>query len=311
MEAPIIIEGIQCSVHCGVTEVERQHAQPIVVDLELQCTNAKAAYSDHLGDTIDYGEVTERVASLAASSKFFLLESLTQSIQEMLFREFPISHLKSWIRKTSPPLKHINGSVGIRLSQSRDQCSNATTSSSTNLGQPSAFVLAHHSKLLSGKVLDVATGYGRNALFLAAQGFSVEGIDRDEQALAHLQQSASQLKQGQLVTHAIDLETQGDPPPDLGKEAYDGILVSFYLFRPLFPNILQALKPGGLLFYETFLIDNHLVRNHPRNTDFCLQRNELLQLAQGLRILHYQEGEHCGPTGTDLAFTAQLVAQKE
>ena len=310
MEAPIIIEGIQCSVHCGVTEIERQNAQPIVVDLEFRCANAKATYSDHLRDTVDYGKVTECVVSLSAASQFHLLESLTQSIQEMLFREFPISHLKSWIRKTSPPLEHINGSVGIRLSQSRDQCSNITTTARTSPDQPSAFVLAHHSKLLSGKILDVATGYGRNALFLADQGFSVEGIDRDEQALAHLQDSASQLKQGQLATRTIDLETHGDLP-DLGKEIYDGILVSFYLFRPLFPNILQALKPGGLLFYETFLIDNHTVRNHPRNIDFCLQRNELLRLTQGLRVLHYQEGEHSGPTGTDLAFTAQLVAQKE
>ncbi len=310
METPIIIEGIQCSVHCGVTEIERQQPQPIVIDLELQCPNAKAAHSDDLIDTVDYGNIVQRVISLTSASHFCLLEALTEHIKDILFREFPISHLKAWVRKTSPPLEHIHGSVGVRFSQSRAR--HTETATTTHNHEPSAFLLNHYSKLHSGKILDLATGYGRNALFLATQGFSVVGIDRDEQALAHLQHSASTFPDGQLVTRVLDLETSTEYPPDFGKEEYDGILISFYLFRPLFPNIMQALKPGGLLFYETFLIDNHTVRNHPRNKNFCLEHNELLKLTKGLRVLHYQEGEqNDGPQGTDLAFTAQLVAQKE
>ncbi|MGB0909189.1 MAG: dihydroneopterin aldolase [Nitrospirales bacterium] len=310
MEVPIIIEGIQCSVHCGVTEIERRQPQPIVIDLELHCPNAKATHSDDLLDTVDYGEIVQRVTSLTSTSTYNLLEALTEHVKDVLFREFPISHLKAWVRKTSPPLEHINGSVGVRLSQSRPIHTEAP--SPTPNSKPSAFLLKHYSKLHSGKILDLATGYGRNALFLAKQGFSVVGIDRDEQALAHLQKSARTFPDGQLVTRVLDLETNTDYPPDFGKEEYDAILISFYLFRPLFPNILQALKPGGLLFYETFLIDNHTLRNHPRNKNFCLEHNELLNLTKGLRILHYQEGEqNDGPQGIDLAFTARLVAQKE
>ena len=309
METSIFLEKIQCAGHCGVTETERQQPQPILVDLELQCPNGRAARSDNLTDTVDYGKIVQRVISITATSQFCLLESLAEHIKETLFREFPISHLKAWVRKTAPPLENINGSVGVRLSQSHAQLTTSTLTATHQL-EPSDFLREHHSKLPHGKVLDLATGYGRNALFLATQGFSVVGIDRDEQALAHLNNTASTLPNTQLITHLIDLETDAEHPPSLGKEEYDAILVSFYLFRPLLPNIIQALKPGGLLLYETFLIDNHTVRNHPRNKDFCLEHNELLKLTTGLRVLHYEEGEQHGPQGTNLAFTARLVAQK-
>ncbi len=310
MEMPLIIEQIQCSVHCGVTELERKHRQPILIDLEIQCPNALAAQSDNLADTVDYGKIVQRTIAITSTSQFYLLESLANHIKDSLFQEFPISHIKAWIRKTSPPLEGINGSVGIRLCQSRDQLSDSPTAHGYQ-SEPSAFVLAHHTKLPSGKVLDLAAGNGRNSLFLATRGFSVIGVDRDEQALAHLEKLASIFPKGQITSQAIDLEAHVERPPDLGKEAYDGIVVSFYLFRPLFPNIIQALKPGGILLYETFLIDNHTNRNHPRNTDFCLQHNELLTLTDSLRVLHYQEGIQEDQHGSNSAYTARLVAQKK
>ncbi len=309
MEAPIIIEGIQCSVHCGVTHIERRQPQPIVVDLELQCANARAAFSDDLMDTVDYGKIVGRVAEIAATSRVCLLETLAERISQILFHEFPITHLEAWVRKTAPPLEHINGSVGVRLSQSRPQLTHqhATLHDSPPL---SRFFLQHYSKFRLGKVLDIATGSGRHALFLASKGYSVVGMDRDQEALAKAQKLAIGFNTHQFSTQLIDLETPSEKPPDLGKEEYDGILVFFYLFRPLFPQIIQALKPGGMLIYETFLLDNHIIHNHPRNKDFCLEHNELLKLTDDLRVLHYQEGEHEGSKGKEPVFTAQLVAQK-
>jgi len=312
MENSIIIEGIQCSVHCGVTSMERRQPQPIAVDLELQCNNARAAVSDDLIDTVDYGKIVGRVADIAATSRFCLLEALAERISQTLFQEFPITHLETWVRKTAPPLDHINGSVGIRRSQSRSQTSPQQPTPNQH-SELSPFFLEHAANLGPGKILDIATGSGRHARYLAARGFSVVGIDRDETALAEAQQLAAtnnRITDHQFVTQCIDLEANPASPPDLGKEVYDGILVFFYLYRPLFPQIIQALKPGGRLIYETFLIDNQIVHQHPRNKNFCLEHNELLNLSNGLRILHYQEGEHQSQQGKDPVFTARLVAQK-
>ncbi|MDX2348521.1 MAG: methyltransferase type 12, partial [Nitrospirota bacterium] len=88
------------------------------------------------------------------------------------------------------------------------------------------------------------------------------------------------------------------------------ILVFFYLYRPLFPQLLKALKPGGVILYETFLLENHIHRQHPRRKEFCLETNELLTLLEGFQILHYDEGDHTGTSKTDRAFTARAMARK-
>jgi hypothetical protein len=113
----------------------------------------------------------------------------------------------------------------------------------------------------------------------------------------------------------VDLEPEPGVTFTLNKEQYneryDGVLVFFYLYRPLFPAIIKALKPGGVLVYETFLIDNHDHYHHPRRKEFCLEHNELLRLTQGLRVLHYEEGQHQGTEENEQPFTARLVARKE
>ncbi len=310
MEIPIIIQGIECSVHCGVTDEERAHPQPILVDLQLQCPNARAAQTDHLIDTIDYGTLVKRVIELSQKSRFHLLEALADHISQTLFSEFPISHLNVWVRKTAAPLDHIKGSVGVRLSQSRSQAT-ILPRIAQELPEPSAFLLEHYSRFDQGNVLDIAAGSGRHALYLASQGFAVSAIDRNEEALTQMQHTASKLNIPQLHTSCIDLEADPANPPSLGKEEYEGVMVFFYLFRPLFPHIIQALKPGGILLYETFSIDNHLQHNHPRNKDFCLMPNELLELTKGLRILSYHEGQHEGSQGHPPLWTVRLVAKKE
>ncbi|MDH4193060.1 MAG: dihydroneopterin aldolase [Nitrospirota bacterium] len=304
MLSSIVLKGIHLSARCGVTETERQHPQPLLVDLIFRCPNQPAFQSDQLSDTIDYGMVTQRVRDIGEGRAFSLIETLAESLCQTLFHEFPITHLKIWVRKIRPPLNKIKGSVGVQLIRSRQHIA------SPDIVQASPFLVSQLSRLPQGRILDVAAGRGRHAVYLASKGFSVHGIDRDANALRDLQTQTQQEGLSTLTTESIDLEVDPQHPPDFGTAAYDGIIVFFYLYRPLFPQIVKALKSGGILMYETFLLDNHIHRQHPRRKEFCLEANELLTLLQGLRILHYEEGDHEGPSGKERAFTARALAQK-
>jgi len=151
--------------------------------------------------------------------------------------------------------------------------------------------LARHAPLLpgAGRALDVACGRGRNALWLAARGLTVDALDRDADTIAALQAAA--LDRG-LTVHArvADLESGA---PDIPAAAYDVVVVTHYLHRPLFPVLVAALKPGGLLVYETFTRAQAL-RGKPSNPAFLLEPGELRRLVQPLEIIAEREGEFEG-----------------
>lgn len=301
----IVIERLEFQSHIGITAAEREIAQPIGVDLELEYPPQvieEAVASDAISHAIDYAKVSERVIQAGTAREFNLLETLGEQLAQMLFAEFPVSSVHLSLRKLIPPVKHVHGSIGVRLERTRDAYWPDP--------KPARFLMDHVHRLPKGIALDVAAGRGRNTLYLAAQGFTVEAIDRDGEALAELEAIARQRNLAHVQTRVLDLESH-DHPPLLPKERYDVILVFFYLYRPLIPALLHALRPGGVLMYETFLIDNHLRYNHPRRQEFCLRHNELLRLVADLRILFYQEGEHREGHGNERAFTAQLIAQKE
>jgi len=302
MPSYLIIEDLEFQGHCGVTAEERQVAQPVAVDLELDYPAEPAAATDDIGNAVDYARVSERVIDVGENEEFSLIETLADRLTNMVFAEFPVSRVRLWIRKIAPALKHVHGSVGVRLDRLRPPHLMDMA--------PARFLTEQLHRLPKGKVLDVAAGSGRNALYVATQGYQVEAIDRDKQALALLEVTARQRHLANLTVRQVELEGNPDLPPDLRKARYDTILVFFYLYRPLFTALLDALKPGGVLIYETFLIDNHLRRQHPRRWEFCLAHNELLRLTSGLRVLHYDEGEHEGGPDGGPAFTARLVAQK-
>jgi SAM-dependent methyltransferase len=164
--------------------------------------------------------------------------------------------------------------------------------------------------LPKGRALDVACGGGRHALYLASHGFQVEAIDRDSEALSRLAATARERHLPDLTVKTVDLERTTEQRPEFPDNTYNVVVVSFYLHRPLFPWIIDALKPHGVLLYETFTIDNYFRHHHPRRWEFCLAHNELLRLTSTLRVLSYDEGEHDGGHGREPVFTAQLVAQK-
>jgi SAM-dependent methyltransferase len=196
------------------------------------------------------------------------------------------------------------GSVGIKLDRPR-----AAHYAQTADPLPSRFLTQQLHRLPKGRVLDVACGAGRHALHLATQGFEVEAIDRDQESLGKLSAAAVQ-RRLRLSVKQVDLERKTDERPEFPANTYDAIVVCFYLHRPLFPWLVEALKPRGVLLYETFTIDNYVRYRHPRRWEFCLAQNELLRLTSSLRVLSYDEGEHEGGTGMGSVFTAQLVAQK-
>ncbi|MGH7261278.1 MAG: dihydroneopterin aldolase [Nitrospiraceae bacterium] len=304
MAERLIIERLEFQGHCGVTTAERQTLQPIAIDLELDyapATFALAASTGDIAHAVDYAAVAARVLEVGRKQPYVLLETLGEELLAMLFAEFPIAAAKLWVRKAVPPVADVFGSVGVRLERTRPVAATDP--------RPAQFLKDHVHLLPAGRVLDVACGRGRNALFLAAQGYTVDAVDRDEQALAEAAATAVQRGLASVTVRAVELE---DPahPPDIPSACYDAVLVLFYLYRPLFPALLRALKPGGVLLYETFLIDNHLRHRHPRRQEFCLAHNELLHLATGLRVLHYDEGEHADAHGGGSAFTARLLARK-
>ena len=140
-----------------------------------------------------------------------------------------------------------------------------------------------------GRALDVACGRGRHALLLAAAGFDVHAIDRDEDALAVLDAAARRL--GLPVTvERVDLETG---PPGLGDGAYALVTVFHYLHRPLFPSLIAAMAGGALLLYETFTVDQAAL-GRPTNPAFLLEHGELERLVSPLEVVRQRDGIHEG-----------------
>jgi SAM-dependent methyltransferase len=149
------------------------------------------------------------------------------------------------------------------------------------------------------RVADVAAGRGRHALLLAAAGFLVTAFDRDAAAMARVRDLAARCDWS-LTTEVRDLEAEG---ADLGDAAFDAIVVTHYLHRPLFPAIVRALAPGGVLLYETFTTAQAL-RGKPTNPAFLLEPGELPRLVAPLEVLRAREGD------VDGRMVASVVARK-
>lgn len=144
-------------------------------------------------------------------------------------------------------------------------------------------VLSDHLELLprAGEALDLAAGLGANALLLAEAGLVTHAWDFSPVALARLRGAAA-ARGLRVQTREIDLES--DCLPAL---RFDLIVVSRYLHRPLCAWIESALRPDGLLFYETFL--GEAGRGGPSNPAFRLQAGELPRLFEGLECVLYDE----------------------
>lgn len=125
-------------------------------------------------------------------------------------------------------------------------------------------------------MLDLAAGSGRHTRLLLDMGFRVTAVDRDLSGMRELAGSGCTVRK-------LDLES-GDGWTLGG--GYEGIVVTNYLHRPLFP----ALAPGGILIYETFATGNERF-GHPSSPDFLLRPGELLEAFAGLTVIAFEQGE--------------------
>jgi SAM-dependent methyltransferase len=135
-----------------------------------------------------------------------------------------------------------------------------------------------------GLALDVACGAGRNALFLARRGFSVVAVDVSWEGLRRLARRARSQSLDVHPVHA-DLERFAFPA-----EAFDLIVNSRFLLRPLFPEFRRSLKAGGLLLLETYNVDEIEVLGGDIRRAYALERGEVAREFADFRFLLYEEG---------------------
>lgn len=155
------------------------------------------------------------------------------------------------------------------------------------LAEPSAWVRRWAPLVKArGSVLDLACGSGRHARLFAAAGHAVVAVDRDAVAIAALAAVPG--------IHALCADIEGGPWPLTGRQ-FDAVVVTNYLHRPLFPALMAALAPGGLLIYETFAVGNER-HGRPSNPDFLLREGELLERVSGvLAVVAYEHGQVANP----------------
>lgn len=146
-----------------------------------------------------------------------------------------------------------------------------------------------------GPVLDLACGRGRHLRWFAGRGHPVVGVDRDPEALAGLQG----------VGELLQADIENGPWPLAGRQ-FAAVVVTNYLWRPLFPHILESVAPGGVLLHETFALGNETV-GKPSRPDFLLAPGELLRAYPGLRVVAYEDGFLTAPE----RFVQRLAAVRE
>ncbi len=149
--------------------------------------------------------------------------------------------------------------------------------------------------LPAGKVLDVACGRGRNALYLAEHGHTVHAVDYSDEGIEQLRAEASK-KKLDITAEQVDLEHS----PALTAATYDIVIVFFYLQRTLFPALMQSVRPGGIMVVRTFSRAGHFPGS-PKRKEFVLEPGELLQIFSGWDVLLHEEGLEPSSKGGSLA----------
>lgn len=138
-------------------------------------------------------------------------------------------------------------------------------------GRPPAAWIVQWAGLVAPEatILDLAAGGGRHALFFAGRGHRVTAVDRDTSGLP---------EHPNIEPLAADLE-DGSPWPLIGR-SFGAVVVTNYLHRPLMPALIEAIEPGGILLYQTFMIGNERF-GKPSRPEFLLRDGELLELVRG------------------------------
>jgi len=169
---------------------------------------------------------------------------------------------------------------------------------------PNAFLVEMVRGVAPGSALDVGMGQGRNAIYLARQGWAVTGFDPAEQAVALAKKQAAAL--GVPLTTFV----QADDEFDFGAARWDLVVLSYVSVRNILSQVQASLKPGGLVVLEAFHRD--ATKGSSIGGGVVWDTNELLTTFKGLRILRYEDAE--APSdfgGRRTTRVVRLCAQKE
>jgi SAM-dependent methyltransferase len=146
---------------------------------------------------------------------------------------------------------------------------------------PNAFLVEVTRGVTPGRALDVGMGQGRNTIFLAQQGWDAVGFDPAERAVAAAQEQAAKL--GVKMTTVI----AGSENFAWGDSQWDLIVLSYVSLREIVPDVVRALKPGGMVVVEGFHRD--ATRTNSIGGGVVFDSNELLRLFSGLRVIRYED----------------------
>ena len=168
---------------------------------------------------------------------------------------------------------------------------------------PSAWVKRwSHLVVAQGRVLDVASGYGRHAYYFYHANHHVTVVDRAQAAI-------DSIAIPMYACEKVAADIENGPWPFSGQQ-FDAIVVTNYLWRPLMPTLLASLAPAGVLMYETFAQGNEAV-GKPSRPDFLLRPGELLETCKDLRVVAFEDGFMEGTGGQTPRFVQRIAAVRE
>ena len=170
---------------------------------------------------------------------------------------------------------------------------------------PPSEVLFFNQHLLppKGDALDLACGYGSNSICLANNKLNVMAWDISRLALEELSIRSKKLG---LVINCVTRDVLRYPPKP---NTFDVIVVSKFLNRQLIKHIRRAIKPNGLIFYQTF-IKNRISKLGPNNPEYQLNENELLEFFNDWKLIFYKEEGKIGNLKSGFRNQAMIIAQK-
>lgn len=168
--------------------------------------------------------------------------------------------------------------------------------------KPNAFLVDMVRDVKPGTALDVGMGQGRNALYLAQEGWTVTGFDPADRAVAAAQQEATRL--GLKLTALV----QRDDQFEFKKDTWDLVVLSYVSLRDLTDRVYDTLKPGGLVVVEAFHRD--ALKSGPIGGGVVFDTNELLRLFTRFRVIRYEDTDAVADFGLGHVRVVRLCAQK-
>jgi SAM-dependent methyltransferase len=169
---------------------------------------------------------------------------------------------------------------------------------------PSPVLDQYLSEVPDGRALDVATGTGRNAVFLAAEGYDVDAVDQSREGLRITGENAA----SRGVESRVNLIQADIPTYTVPADTYSLITVSFYRVVDRLPGLKEALQKGGYLFIEHHLRSEAATPSGPSDDRYRFGANELLQACLDMTVLYYDAGVENRTDGEQRA-TARILAR--